>query len=278
MANVLPKIQISLGNLKYLTEQLKEKANVNLEYYNVPVLKRRVEHFYQKFEYWGFYKFVDKLIGSKNLLEHFVSEVIVPTTELFRDPFFWDILANHILPELRKNNYRFKIWLPEITTDDELFSLLILLHRFDYIDFAEIVATSPFEVVLNKFRNTILIPEKNIKIARDNIKESKLPVNLDDYFVKSESQYILKSSLLKKVKFQKFDFSIDEMNDTFDLVLFRNRLLYFKLEMSKLAAEKTFESLRKGGFWIIGIKESAKNLLTEIKLNKVEIDNIYKKS
>ena len=104
----------------------------------------------------------------------------------------------------------------------------------------------------------------------------KIP--LADYFTEKNWNFILNSSLLETINLSVKNFFTDEVDINFDLILFRNRLIYFNPQLQSVALKLIHENLNRGGFLIIGIGESL-NLQYESKFNIYDKnENIFKKT
>jgi chemotaxis protein methyltransferase CheR len=199
-----------------------------------------------------------------------IDYIIVPTTELFRDPEVWTKLKNKYFNKINSEN-KYKIWIPDATSDDELFTLLIVINELS-ISNIEIIVTSAFEQNFDII-HSYNIPAKKFESSKQNYAVYNPEKKLEDFFNISPTNIFLKKELQHNITFKKFDFFIDNIFEMeFDIVLFRNRLLYYNLTSVNIIFDKIFNSLKNRGLFCIGIKESIKDWQQKSKFSFGEKD------
>ncbi len=278
--NSLPTKHISLSDYKRIINEIKDNRGVDLSKYTIPILKRRMEIFYEnRFSYVSIHKFLNRLLNKDDIFESFLNFITMPTTEMFRDPIFWKIFRDRTIKAIQRDTSHLKIWVPQINSaDDELITIAIVLYELNLFDNVEIVATSPFSVVLKAYKESIYIPQKKFIISNDNYLIYNDLGNFGDYFVKNGEYYVLKNFLLKNIKFEKFDFIDDIQTEKFNLIFFRNRMLFFNLELYNLALEKVNHALDRNGYLIIGYNETLERWQGSVNYMCIEKgENIFRK-
>jgi len=99
---------IEIADLRRLTQLIKEKYNYDFKDYAMSSFKRRIKRVIDLYKF----KTVDKLITvldtTPDFFEEFVSEITVNVTEMFRDPTFWRVLKDQILPNVLMNRLFFR--------------------------------------------------------------------------------------------------------------------------------------------------------------------------
>ena len=200
-------------------------------------------------------RLVSKLMADSYFADLFVSEMFVPTTEMFRDYSIWKFFEDNIVEKL-KSETLCKIWIPQICGDDELYTLLVMLHRKRILSRCVVYATSPVPKILTDAKSGF-IDQKKIEVSDVNFKKIDSDADLNHYLVHEDKYDYFSPELLNSVIFIKSDIINDNPPDNgFNLVLFRDRMLYMNPTTKKRVVEGIAKTLVDGGFFIIGIREN----------------------
>lgn len=270
------KYRLTLADFNSLVKFIKEKYNFDFSVYSFCISKRRIEQFFAQYN-------VDSFLVIKNFLSKekfwlsFLENYLVKTTELFRDAEVWQKLSTKYLSKLNKST-KLRIWLPDVVNDDELFSLLILLDEIQPVDF-EITITSPFDFIAEKIEKYKIIVKK-FEASKQNYNNYNPEGNIEKYFNIGKISHTFKKEYYKNVKFKKLSLISDEFFTGFyDLVLFRNRLLYYNNSKQNEILDKIYTSLKTKGVLVLGIQEGFKNwqLKDKFSTNDKELKLFIKK-
>lgn len=200
-------------------------------------------------------RLINKLIADNYFADLFLSELFVPTTEMFRDASMWKFFEDNIIEKL-KNETLCKIWVPQICGDDELFSLLTILHRKRILNRCTVYATSPVQKILNDTKSGY-IEQKKIEISSANFKKIDPDADLNHYLTKEDKYDYFSQELLNNVIFIKSGIiGTPPPDNGFNLVLFRDRMLYLNVQTKKAVIDSLAKTIVSGGFFIIGIREN----------------------
>jgi len=272
------EVKIGISEYRNIISAINDVYKIDFSEYALSSLKRRFEKALQLYSFPTADLLINKITSDAQFFENFLRDIAVETTEIFRDPSMWKELKEIILPRY-KNEDELKIWIPEITTDDELYSLLIILYDTELLPISKIYATSVSSKILdNAKRGHIDIKRMEVNIA--NFKRLEGSSNINQYFIQEEKKAIFRQSLLENVRFLKHDI----INDPppllgFRLVLFRNRMLYYNPQLQSKIIAKINNSIIPGGYFIIGINETIEGFTTTEKLTVVNpSEKIYKKA
>jgi chemotaxis protein methyltransferase CheR len=196
---------------------------------------------------------------------------------MFRDSEFWAELESIIIDRLSPERF-IKIWVPDVCGDDELNTLLVILDRNRLMYKATIYATSQHQHALDDSRDSN-IDFKKFEISEANFKRINEQNTLIPYLERQEKYYKFSPQLLDKVIFLRQRISQDPPPDNgFNLILFRNRSLYYNSMVRRTALEKIAQSLMPGGYLILGTGENIADtdlpqIITQVSKN----EKIYKK-
>ncbi len=265
-------VRITTYDLKNFTEHLKDSTGLDFTEYAQAILRRRLEVFLNKWNIPDIESLLIKLQDSPALLNKFIEHISVDTTEMFRDPGFWRFFNKTLIKPLSKLE-KINILVPFITSDDELYTLLVILFENNLLDRVKITATSPFEINLLRTASG-LYTKKKFEIAEENYRRYKQNevAEISTYFQIINSEIQFSTKLINHVKFVKTDLVSNylEEEDHFNLILFRNRMIYFNLNLQNKILEVLYYHLAKSGYLIIGYKENISNFVLYDKLNQID--------
>ncbi|NSW45938.1 MAG: protein-glutamate O-methyltransferase CheR [Bacteroidales bacterium] len=207
---------------------------------------------------------ISKLKTNPLLIESIVKNITVNTTEFFRDPLVWIEFEEKVIPELKKHE-QIKIWHPGCSLGHEPYSMLIMLNEHQLLDKAEIIATDLNSDVLATAKNGIFRYFLDIEYLKNfdsviNRDPLNYKVPYDKYFDLEASKDIfkIKSEFLGKIKFYKHNLVQDPFPhpDSFDLIMCRNVLIYFNMELQNKIIYNFYKSLKLNSYLILGYHES----------------------
>lgn len=201
--------------------------------------------------------------------EHFINAITTNKTDFFREAEHFDFLTRIALPSLsRTASYRpgsrLKVWSAGCSSGEEPYTLAMVLSEYELehpgFDFA-ILGTDVSTRVLD--------------LARDGIyQESQtapVPPELRRKYLRQghhQSQCLARvvPELRQKVTFHQLNFMAEDygIRDMFDLVFFRNVLIYFDKPTQEAVINKISRNLRPGGYFFAGHSESLTGLNTAL--------------
>ena len=251
--------------------------DIDLGQYQPVILRHRICRFAALQGYKSASELVEKLISDRSLANIFLQKIMVQTTEMFRDAEFWGELEGIITDKLSAERF-IKIWVPDICGDDELNTLLVIISRNNLLHKATIYATSQLQQAIDDSRNSN-IDFKKFEISEANFKRIGDDNTLVPYLERQEKYYKFSPQLLDKVIFLRQSISNDTPPDKgFNLILFRNRSLYYNTTIRRTAIEKICQSLIPGGYLAIGTGENIIDADKQQTLTQVsKTEKIYRK-
>jgi chemotaxis protein methyltransferase CheR len=245
---------IDIKDLKRITELIHLKHGYDFRNYAMSSFKRRMLRI---LEVGGLTidSLLEKLTEEKVFIDDFLDELTVNVTEMFRDPGFWRILREEIIPGILLNNKQFKIWHAGCSSGEEVLSMNILLKEMGIKDQVKIYATDLDQTILEKARaaNYSL---KNMETNEKNYIRFQGKGTLKDYYTEVGGKAVMNKELLSNVSFQKHDLVLGNGFAKFDLILCRNVMIYFNQALQNEVVKKFHTDLNKYGYLAIGAKES----------------------
>jgi chemotaxis protein methyltransferase CheR len=196
-----------------------------------------------------------KLNDQPAFITEFLDEVTVNVTELFRDPSFWRLLRDEVIPAILQNNKEFRIMHAGCSSGEEVVSMTILLKEMGISQNVSIVATDIDPSILEKAVSATY-PMKSMELNEKNYIRYQGNGKITDYYREDAGRAVFNKDLLKNVTFKKFDLVTGEVFNKFDLILCRNVMIYFNQQLQNEVLKKFHASLFKYGYLAIGTKES----------------------
>ena len=249
---------IPYDDFRKIISTVRTMRDIDFTYYAPEILMHRISRSMYMHGVQTTDRLINKLMADNYFADLFVSEMYVPTTEMFRDYSMWKFLEDNIIEKL-KSETLCKIWVPQICGDDELYSLLTILHRKRILNRCTVYATSPIKKALEDAKSGY-IDQKKIEISASNFKKIDLEAELSHYLTKEDKYDYFSPELLNNVIFIKSGIENSTPPDNgFNLVLFRDRMLYMNAQTKKAVVDTIAKTIVNGGFFIIGIRESLAN-------------------
>ncbi|GAB4194343.1 MAG: protein-glutamate O-methyltransferase CheR [Thermoflexibacter sp.] len=275
MDDLSPDIEIT--ELRRLTQVIKDKYDYDFKDYAMSSFKRRIKRVLDLYKFKNVDKLISVLENNADFFDEFVSEITVNVTEMFRDPTFWKILKEQIIPNILLNHNKITIWHAGCSSGEEVVTMCMVLDEMGVLDKAKIIATDIDTAIINKAKNATY-PIKNMDVNSKNYARYQGTRSLEYYYKEANGEAIIHKSLLENVSYRKHDLVQGVVFSKFDLILCRNVMIYFNQTLQNHVLNKLHESLFKYGYLAIGSKESL--IWCEIANKFIVVNNeekIYKK-
>ena len=241
-------------------------------------------------QYWLYLKKPEK---STREMFHFLAAVSTNETYFERSPVHFEILREHILPELyREGSRQISLWSCGCSTGEETYNLAMTAieeeSRFNLFSASK------------KRGDQLLIDVIGTDISHDALKIAQLGEYADRRIAKLSSEqrdrYFepldttqtsllfakdilrVKKNLREKVVFQYLNLKHDAYLFHVDVIFCRNVLIYFDQPTVQSIVDRFTESLNPGGYLILGHSESLQTFHTELEQVRLERATIYRKA
>ncbi|MEN8119599.1 MAG: CheR family methyltransferase [Bacteroidota bacterium] len=248
------RLIIGISELKSLILTIKTKKGVDFSNYALSSLKRRVESFMLRFHFQNIEEVIHKISNDEKFYELFLKDILVSSTELFRDPEFWRELKVYVLNKF-KFTEEIKILIPECNSGEELYTLLIILDQINMLDRVKILSTSLSHLNVEEIKNAT-IEFKKMEVNSANFERFHENGNIFDFFIKKGSVVKFNTDLFKNVEIIHHNLFEDELPGVYNFILYRNKTIYYNQQLKTEALKKLGSSLKIGGFMAVGIKET----------------------
>lgn len=190
-------------------------------------------------------------------------------TLFFRDINSFDVLKNHVLPELisrKQKEKKLGIWCAAASSGQEPYTIAMILKEMSVMLRGwsiQFIASDISESMLERAKNGVY---NQFEINRG------LPTQfLIKYFEKSGANWQIKKEIRDMVEFKKINLMNPWSFSTIDIVFIRNVLIYFGLETKKDIFKRLEKVLNPEGYFFLGGSETLLGINSEferISLNK----------
>jgi len=222
--------------------------NLDLTNYKSSQMERRITslmHRHNISSLMEYYHFLNK--DSKHLTE-FINMLTINVTEFFRNPEKFLELETKYIPELMQKNQRLKVWSSGCSTGAEIYTLAMILDKFNILEKCTLIASDFDQTAINKAKEGIF-PMFELKSVPNEYKRHFKAID------NTEEKVQFNPHLISKVKFERRDLLNSRFETDFDLILCRNVVIYFTEEAKDHLYESFYSSLKPGGILFIGSTE-----------------------
>lgn len=267
---------IDIADLRRITELIQGRYGYDFRNYAMSSFKRRMLRILE-LKNLTIETLIKKLQDNPTFINEFLDELTVNVTEMFRDPGFWRVMRDEIIPGILLNHKQFKIWHAGCSSGEEVFSMAILLKEMGIHEDVTLIATDLDTNILEKAKAGSY-PIKNMELNEKNYIRLEGKGSLKDYYKEENGKAVFDKALMKNVSFRRHDLVMGEVFNKFDLILCRNVMIYFNQALQNEVLKKFHESLFKYGYLAIGSKESL--IWCDIASKFIVVNNeekVYKK-
>src|SRR5688572_22907893 len=248
-------LDIDINDLKRISELIYQKYNYDFRNYAMSSFKRRVLRIVD-LKKLTVESLLKKLNESPAFINEFLDELTVNVTEMFRDPSFWRIMREEIIPAVLLNHKQFKIWHAGCSSGEEVITMAIMLKEMGILNDVTLIATDLDTNILERAKSGTY-SVKNMELNEKNyIRFQGTASSLKEYYREDNGMAVFNKELLANVSFRKHDLVLGDVFNKFDLILCRNVMIYFNQTLQNEVLKKFHEGLFKYGYLAIGSKES----------------------
>jgi chemotaxis protein methyltransferase CheR len=247
-------LDIDINDLKRISELIYQKYHYDFRNYAMSSFKRRVLRI-MELKKLSVDALIKKLNDNPAFINEFLDELTVNVTEMFRDPSFWRIMREEIIPAIMLNHKQFKIWHAGCSSGEEVLSMCIMLKEMGILQDVTMIATDLDVNILEKAKSGVY-PIKNMELNEKNYIRFQGTRSFKDYYHEENGMAVFPKELLANVSFRRHDLVLGDVFNKFDLILCRNVMIYFNQSLQNDVLKKFHESLFKYGYLSIGSKES----------------------
>jgi chemotaxis protein methyltransferase CheR len=266
---------ITDDELRLLIEEVHEYYGYDFSGYTKASLKRRIDRLLQLDGFRSFPELMYRVRTDSAYFERMVEEITVNVTEMFRDPGFFSVIREEILPQLAPKPF-IRIWHAGCSTGEEVYSMAILLKEANLLHKTLLYATDLNAEVLATAKKGIF-PLRMMKEYSENYLASGGREDFSSYYTAQYGLAKFPEMLTSRMVFSQHNLVSDHSFNEFDLILCRNVMIYFDKELQDKVLLLFDESLASLGFLALGTKENLKFSTVYRKYQQVGKHKIWKK-
>jgi chemotaxis protein methyltransferase CheR len=224
--------------------------------YSTASVKRRINRLFILDHFKDFGDFRKRVLHDNNYIRRFVQEITVNVTEMFRDPLFYKLIREQVLPVLA--TYPFiRIWHAGCSTGEEVYSMAILLKEAGVMHKSLLYATDINPGVLDQVTRGIY-PLRSLRQFSENYILSGGKKDFSSYYTAKYDLAKLDDELRSKMIVSTHNLVSDRSFNEFQLIICRNVLIYFNKTLQDKVLDLFDNSLEPRGFLALGSKEQIK--------------------
>lgn len=248
--------------LGFITEEL----GIKMSDAKLPMLQSRLQRRLRVLGIDTLDAYQERLFDSAHAEEervHFIDAVTTNKTDFFREPPHFDYLVRTALPALDPGAgrpWRLNLWCAGCSSGEEPFTLAMVLSEFaerrEGFDFS-FLATDISTRVLDHAAAGIYDEERIGPVAA--ALRAKYLLRSKD---RARAQVRIVPALRRKIAFHRLNFMDDHYNvrDRFEVIFFRNVMIYFDKPTQEAVINKLCRNLVPGGYLFVGHSESLAGL------------------
>lgn len=249
-----PTIQVGEKEAEAIISEIYDCSGYDFFHYSSPSLIRRFQRFIDLKKISSLGELFRLMENDPEVMNEFIEEITVNVTEMYRDPYFFKIIREKVLPEISRRG-PLKIWHAGCSTGEEVYSMAIELKEHNLLDNCIIYATDINQSVLEQARKGTYSLE-NIRLYENNYRESEGKGSLKNYVEIRNGEAVMDPVLREKMIFSTHNLVSDKGFNSFDLIVCRNVLIYFNKELQNTVLQTFYDSLNPEGFLALGSKET----------------------
>jgi chemotaxis protein methyltransferase CheR len=195
---------------------------------------------------------------------HFINAITTNKTDFFREPQHFDHLVQTALPHLDPTDgkfpWQFKLWCAGCSSCEEPYTLAMVLSEFG-------ARRSGFNFsILATDISTRVLEHAQAGIYEEDRIEPVAAALRAKYLLRSKdptrTQVRIIPELRRKLIFQRLNFMDAQygVKDMFDVIFFRNVMIYFDKPTQETVINKLCRNLLPGGYLFVGHSESLAGL------------------
>ncbi len=240
--------------LQLLLEAMVQRYGYDFRDYAVASLKRRLRAAMGKEGLHTLSAFQDRVLHDPKCMARFLDIVSVDVSAMFRDPAFYKVFREKVVPGLRSLPL-IRIWHAGCARGEEVYSMAILLQEEGLLARTRCYATDINERVLERGKAAIY-PVSCMREYTVNYQKAGGKEQFSDYYTAMHESATLRGFGRGNIVWAVHNLATDGSFNEFDVVLCRNVMIYFNRQLQARVHRLIYDSLALGGVLWLGSAES----------------------
>jgi chemotaxis protein methyltransferase CheR len=268
-------MHVSDEEIDAILDEVIEIYGYDFSNYTRASLKRRINRLYVLDRFTSFAEFFYRIRTNEPYFRRFVQEITVNVTEMFRDPDFYRMLREEVLPRVATHPH-IRIWHAGCSTGEEVYSMAILLKEAGILHKSLLYATDINPEVLDRMMRGFF-PLSQMKQYSENYIASGGLEDFSRYYTANYESARFDPELAEKIIHSTHNLVSDRSFNEFHMIVCRNVLIYFDKDLQNRVFSVMDESLAPLGYLCLGSKETLKFSSIAKKYAQVKNEKIWKK-
>jgi chemotaxis protein methyltransferase CheR len=227
-------------------EGVRGLVGIDLLQYKRGQMERRLRTFAQRRGVARLNDYLDLLGSDPGELDRFLDRMTINVSQLWRNPEQWHALSQTVIPELAERG-KIRVWSAGCSYGAETYTIAALCLEHAARTRVEVLGTDIDQRMLERAREGVFSNDD----ARSATSEQ-----LGRWFERVDEGWRANRELRSVVSFAQGDLLRMRIpNEAYDLVLCRNVVIYFTEEVRDDLHRRLADSLRPGGYLVIGSTE-----------------------
>lgn len=202
----------------------------------------------------SFTEYFNLIQNDSEELNTMMNRLTTNHTYFMREPRHFEFLKSVILPELTKNrpDHCLRIWSAGCSTGEEAYTAVMVMR-----DWFGMRSDWDYRILATDISTKVLEAARQGAYSAESLRN--LPAQWRTrYFHAQEGQvYVLSEEIKKEVIFRSLNLMDPfPFHQPFDLIFCRNVMIYFDQETKNRLIRKFYDSLKPGGYLLIGHSET----------------------
>jgi chemotaxis protein methyltransferase CheR len=219
-------------------------------------LRRRIRHLVREDRLSSISALQERVLHDPLAFQRFVEVITVQVTSMFRDPKFYLLLRQKVLPLLRTYPL-VRVWHAGCSTGEEVYSLAILLEEEGLYERCRIYATDMSSGALKRAESGAF-PLGSMRDNTANYRAAGGRGSFARFYKAVGDRAVFQPSLGRNVVFAQHNLVTDQSFNEFNVVLCRNVLIYFNRPLQERVHHLLYTSLGRFGFLGLGARENVR--------------------
>lgn len=248
-----PRPDVEALEVHLFLEAVHAQYGYDLRDYTFTSIQRRIRSILAKFGISDIGQLQHQVLTDPAFFVAVLENLTVRTSEMFRDPDFYQTFRTRVVPMLRTYPL-LRIWHSGCSTGEEAFTTAIILQEEGLYERSQIYATDLSREAIEIAKQGVYSAER-FKIFGDNYKESGGRSNFSDYCTYAYDHIEMKESLRRSILFFQHNLVSDHVFGEMHVIFCRNVLIYFGQDLRKKILAKFAQSLCPAGLLCLGSSE-----------------------
>jgi two-component system CheB/CheR fusion protein len=256
-----PEGNVESTHINKIIRILEIQEHIDFSLYKIGTLTRRIYHRCSLTEYSSIEAYITYLETTEIERKLLIQDLLINSTQFFRDPEAWKFIENQVLPSLLENlapEQELRIWVAGCATGEEAYTLAMLVDeaigKHDKLIHTKIFATD---------LDTTALEVASEGVYPHSIAKEVSSERLQTYFIEKSDQFMVKPHLRKRLIIAPHNLIKNAGFSNMNLIICRNVMIYMQTPLQMQLLRMLHFSLASQGILFLGTAEILGSLESE---------------